>query len=59
MGALGAATIAALFAVVNITEIVLTAKAGRLPGIGLVWLVFAVTASVSLLRGRQLPGAAR
>ncbi len=29
-GALGAATIAALFALVNITEIVLTAKAGRL-----------------------------
>lgn len=30
MGALGAATIAALFAFVNITEIVLTAKAGQL-----------------------------
>ncbi|HEY2316287.1 MAG TPA: hypothetical protein VGH96_21955 [Streptosporangiaceae bacterium] len=30
LGALGAATVAALFAVVNITEIVLTAKAGRL-----------------------------
>jgi hypothetical protein len=30
VGTLGAATIAALFAVVNITEIVLTAKAGRL-----------------------------
>jgi hypothetical protein len=135
MGALGAATIAALFAVVNITEIVLTAKAGRLaaspavvqalwglhgaafgldlaaiavaliglsraavavhlipawltvaawPGaaclltasaftvaltngaawlaIGLVgflvWLVFVVTSSVSLLRGRRISGAA-
>jgi hypothetical protein len=132
MGALGAATVAALFAVVNITEIVLTAKAGQLaaspavvqalwalhaaafgldlaaiavaliglsraaasvplipawltvavwPGaaclliaavftvaltnggpwvaVGLagfiVWLVFVVTASVSLLRGRQIP----
>ncbi len=30
MGALGAATIAVLFAIVNITEIVLTAKAGQL-----------------------------
>ena len=30
MGTLGAATIAALFAIVNITEIVLTAKAGQL-----------------------------
>jgi uncharacterized integral membrane protein len=30
MGTLGAATIAALFAMVNVTEIVLTAKAGRL-----------------------------
>ncbi|MDX6389895.1 MAG: hypothetical protein QOJ73_958 [Streptosporangiaceae bacterium] len=30
LGTLGAATVAALFAVVNITEIVLTAKAGRL-----------------------------
>jgi hypothetical protein len=32
VGMLGAATIAALFAIVNITEIVLTAKAGRLGG---------------------------
>jgi hypothetical protein len=32
VGTLGAATIAALFAIVNITEIVLTAKAGRLGG---------------------------
>jgi hypothetical protein len=32
VGMLGAATIAALFAIVNITEIVLTAKAGRLDG---------------------------
>jgi len=131
-GALGAATVAALFALVNITEIVLTAKAGRLaaspavvqalwalhaaafgldmgaiavaliglsratasaglipawlaavswPGaaclliasvftvaltnggpwlaVGLagfiVWLVFVITASISLLRGRQIP----
>ena len=30
MGTLGAATVAALFAIVNITEIVLTAKAGQL-----------------------------
>lgn len=32
VGMLGAATVAALFAIVNITEIVLTAKAGRLGG---------------------------
>jgi hypothetical protein len=46
VGALGAAAIVALFALVNITEIVLTAKAAQAH--------FVVAASVSLLRRRQI-----
>jgi hypothetical protein len=52
VGTLGAATVAALFAVVNITEIVLTAKAGplaaSLPVVQAVWAVHAAAFGLDL-----------
>ncbi len=54
MGTLGAATIAALFAIVNIIEILLTAKAGRLAGSpAVVQALWALHAAGVLVPSRQ------